>query len=102
MEQIKCNECQFTKFFVNSIGGATVFSCSDCGASLIMQTPVQQEEQPKQVEEPEELEVTVIENKVVEQPTPITSQEAEKEKPGAVKITPEQKAQLEEMQKGGE
>ena len=101
MHQVKCNQCQFTKFFVNAVGGTTMISCSECGASFVLGTPepVQEEqiEEPKQefVEEPEE----IHESKIVKTPQETVQQS----KPSAVKMTPEQKkALLKEMEEGGE
>lgn len=51
MQQIKCNICEHTKFFVNSIAETSMISCCECGASFIIGTPAQAVKEPEQVEE---------------------------------------------------
>ncbi len=107
MQQIKCNLCQFTKFFVNSIGGASVISCSDCGASFVLANEAQQET-PKEPVQSEPVEEPV--NEFPEEPREIDIQKAEEppkepvQKPKALarSITPEEKQKmLLEMEKEG-
>jgi len=100
MQQIKCGTCEHTKFFVNSFGRTSMISCCDCGASFVLGTPSKQtvQDEPEVVEElEEELEV----EKPVEKPPPKQEVVVETPKPGAVKITPEQKEQLRKMQEDG-
>jgi len=109
MQQIKCDTCEHTKFFVNSIAKTSMISCCECGASFILGAPNTEpiEKEPEQVEptkpefveEPEVVdESEIIEEAPEEKPeeTPVGP------KPAAVKMTPEQKQEmLKKMEQGG-
>lgn len=97
MQQIKCSSCQFTKFFVNSVGETSLISCSDCGASFVLTNQAQAEtpeepveEEPKEIKKPEVKEVKkeVSTEKVLEgvgEPKPIAKKLSAEEKEALLK-----------------
>lgn len=52
MQQVRCNQCEVTKFFLNSIGGTQVLMCSGCGASYLVN-----QELPKEAQTQEDVQV---------------------------------------------
>lgn len=107
MQQIKCNVCQFTKFFVNQIGEASMIACSDCGASFIIGSQGEPQQEIEQVEEEKEEGVQVpevIKEKKVEKTQVIQQPQkpvGEKDKPAAVQMTPEQLEALKQIENEG-
>lgn len=107
MQQIKCNVCQFTKFFVNAVGQATVLSCSECGASFISQSLVGPEKEIKPekgepLQSPKEEETEKPEEPVSGTVIKQVSEKVETEKPVARKMTQQEKqARVLEMENDG-